>query len=1288
MKAFYDRILKNEVGKYVKKFGSKVGTTRIRTGNAPDSVVEQYADQADHPFTKAQSKEVWSIDVTPKMRDTAMAGQPMFSRSQPGGKGGGATPESFRSALGRSTHRALTDSGMIEFVDGLDGVPGNHPSNAAAVYINGKAFINTRMVVEGGETGIVLHEIGVHKGMRDFLGQETYDKLSAQLQRQIERGQRADAPKAARQAWEAHKRAQVSARASADFYKATTGREMSQEQYDRILMEETWAYMAELGANSSLWHRFVSAIKTALIRMGLAPRFVNGLNNADIASLARGSVARIVDRVESGQPSYAPAMRESVYSVQRAVDLAAEKFADVRFRSESAFFQEFWPTLLRRTGLRRPATARNIGRGVRQAVQDIEAWLRDNPRFMEYYEADMAATQEVLKEHFTDLTAEQFEFFRAMLGVTSPSTMLPSNVKESVLALDMYLRDSNFDAIEMGVSEKGNVIVTSSPISFSNATAPNKARSLKVLERLAREQGGLQQALEYLKEMIPVKDLHTFKKEMGYKSRVSKIGQIRALTMAATGQDKLVPRAFIFGSKVGAYTLNTMGDGRFTTIDIWESRFIRSYFADMFGEKQTGLPKDAAEHALFEEFNRRFKAEMEAKYGQEFAASALQAMRWFYILNAAQSAGYTGAKTNKTISEYSQAAIKRLREGNRRDGRQSDPGSEARYSIQDEASPIDSTHRAAVSPTIAPDESQRNLSVNVDALDEDIRYSINGDWEAPIKIKKSSPSYETTREALELAGLKKSREDRWYNRLQEKAWESLGPELRSSILQGTLDRFHGLKIAEASALGNLPAEQSAYVAARLSTGIASTMRAMLYHGAPEWRDGIISKVKGSKGILDILKPVKGDLNAFMGWMVARRAGRLLKEGRENLFTPEHIDALTKNGEAAKSFDKFEAVAAELDAYKSRVLDVAEQAGLIDPEARAAWDSSDYIPFYRMTENETVAAGGNRQSLSGQTSGIRTLRGGTSRLNDPLENLLMNFTHLMDASMKNHAIRLAERNLKGSGVFEEVTTEFETAIVPLSQVRKRLKEAGVDVSMIPREALQGMAKMWAIKPPGKGSNVVRIMDGGKAKYYRVTDPLLLRALTAIRDPALNSIALRIGRSAKRIFTRGVTADPAFMARNFIRDMLHAWTINEDHYKLGIDSIAGAAKSLRERGGYVEMAFSGASFMGGYVNANDPAEVSREIRRSLRGRGYNAASANQFVASIIDSPLKLWELYTGFGDAIENASREAVYEAARKKGKSRAQSVFESKDLMDYSMRGDFVAIQILTDLVPFLNARAQ
>lgn len=514
-------------------------------------------------------------------------------------------------------------------------------------------------------------------------------------------------------------------------------------------------------------------------------------------------------------------------------------------------------------------------------------------------------------------------------------------------------------------------------------------------------------------------------------------------------------------------------------------------------------------------------------------------------------------------------------------------------------------------------------------------------------------------------------------------------EMGHAIAQGAFDRFHGIKRIEQNTVGNIPAEQSAYVASRLSTGIATTMRAILHHGTPQWRDGVLSKIEDSKGLLEILEPVRGDIDTFLGWMVARRAERLYAEGRENLFEPRHIEALRRAGEASPQFDQFESVAAELDTFKKAVLDVAEQAGLIDPEARAAWDQADYIPFYRIADDSPSASGpSRRRALSGQNSGIRTLRGGVDRLNDPLENLIMNFTHLMDASMKNQAILRLRDNVNGfQGILEEVGPDFKSEMIPMDQVRAQIIRSGGDPSVIPDEAMQGLAKMWAMKPPAD-DDVIRVMDKGKARYYRVLDPMLLKSLTAVHDAGLQGLPLDFMRWTKRLLTRGVTADPAFMIRNYIRDMMHAWTISDDKFRLGIDSLRGASKTIRETGGTIDMMFAGGSFLGGYVNATDPREVARATRQALRQKGYTAASANAFLSTVIDSPLKAWEFYTRFGDSIENASREAVYEAAMREGRSRAEAVFMAKDLMDYSMRGSNSAVQFLTDVVPFLNARLQ
>lgn len=516
-------------------------------------------------------------------------------------------------------------------------------------------------------------------------------------------------------------------------------------------------------------------------------------------------------------------------------------------------------------------------------------------------------------------------------------------------------------------------------------------------------------------------------------------------------------------------------------------------------------------------------------------------------------------------------------------------------------------------------------------------------------------------------------------------WEGIRADLtewRDALQQGSLDRFHSIKLLERNL--NIPAEQSAYVAARLSTGVSSVMRGILMHGQPELREGIIQRKADTKGLLDVFAPVKEDFDDWVGWMVGMRARRLMRQNREHNLTKDEIAELIALGNGNE--ERFVAVAKEFAAFKRSILDLGEAAGLINPETRPVWDHADWIPFYRVGQDGTAGPKG-RKGLSGQTSGIRTLKGGEAALNDPLENILMNFTHLIDATMKNVALDRALDIAAEEQVAERVPWEFKSELIPNDQIRKALIDGGVHqdlVDSMPEEVFTGMREMWALKPP-TDPDIVRVMRDGRAQFYRVTDPLLLRALTAVHGAELEWT--KPFRFFKRVLTQAVTATPDFMARNFIRDALQAWTISEDHFKIGLDSARGAWKSLREEGGMIDMMFAGGSFMGGYVNGTDPVATAAATRQALRSKGWSVSKIDEFMGTLVN-PATYWQTWQELGSRIENANREAVFEAATREGKSKAQAVFEAKDLMDYSMQGEWAVFQILGDVIPFFNARLQ
>jgi hypothetical protein len=328
--------------------------------------------------------------------------------------------------------------------------------------------------------------------------------------------------------------------------------------------------------------------------------------------------------------------------------------------------------------------------------------------------------------------------------------------------------------------------------------------------------------------------------------------------------------------------------------------------------------------------------------------------------------------------------------------------------------------------------------------------------------------------------------------------------LSEELKQGAVDRYYGIDRAERLVKGAVPHSQSGYIAARLATGLASVMRAVLLHGAPVWKDGILAKQPGSQGLLKALEPVKGELDDFLHWMIGERAARLKGEGRERLFSGDEIRALQALAQGRE--ERFKKARGDYTAIKTAILDVAQEAGLVDPETRPLWDRHDYLPFYRLLEDSQDThgnkTGGNKTGgprhkaeLSGQSSGIRRLKGGKENVGEPLENIILNFSHLLDASLKNMALKRTLDNV--GGVLTEkvpMTERFKPALIPGKEAAKvvadeygaLLESVGVDPEPArlrePPGSLQGAEPATALGQrhrAGDGRGQARIPPGARS-----------------------------------------------------------------------------------------------------------------------------------------------------------------------------------------------------------------
>ena len=216
---------------------------------------------------------------------------------------------------------------------------------------------------------------------------------------------------------------------------------------------------------------------------------------------------------------------------------------------------------------------------------------------------------------------------------------------------------------------------------------------------------------------------------------------------------------------------------------------------------------------------------------------------------------------------------------------------------------------------------------------------------------------------------------------------------------------------------------------------------------------------------------KGQLRAFDGWWAAVRIDRLLREGRENRMTRAEVEKLLRLGgrkdpatgawTGPAEFPLFQRVHDQIPELNERMLRVPLEAGLI---SKGLFDlftkDRDYAPLYRIitaSEDKNVVLGpfGSKRSVEGQRNPAKELKGGTSQINDPIENLITNWTAFTALSYKNLAMQKVRDAMVEAGVMEKSKWRwFDKAQVTPEQAARALEDIGVQVEgMTPEQHRQ-------------------------------------------------------------------------------------------------------------------------------------------------------------------------------------------------------------------------------------------
>lgn len=489
---------------------------------------------------------------------------------------------------------------------------------------------------------------------------------------------------------------------------------------------------------------------------------------------------------------------------------------------------------------------------------------------------------------------------------------------------------------------------------------------------------------------------------------------------------------------------------------------------------------------------------------------------------------------------------------------------------------------------------------------------------------------------------------------------SLKKDFFKRAAQGIADQFRPLR----------ELSKEAYALARLSKGSAGAVEALLKHGKLKLTADGVYDADTSGGAIDrVFMPLGKETSDFLWWMAAHRADRLAKEDRENLFTTKDIAAGKSLSQGTTDFDYtlsdgsttrdrariYADTLAKYDEFNQNVLDIAQQSGLLSNEVREKLRDAMYVPFYRQSEDGSVYATGSGGGLVRQQA-FKALKGGQDKLKaDLLGNVLMNWSNMIDASAKNRAALASLEAAAQMGVATEA----------------------------PESTAREMAASM-----GKRSNVVWAMDQGVKHYYLVEEPEILQAISSLQYTGMKGPLMDAMGTMKRWLTIGATSSPAFKIRNLVRDSITAVATSE----LSAD-LAGNVKQGFASARSKDQTFVSALAGGGLIRFNDMIEgnQSARVRQLIRmgaATDESILDSADKIQAVRDKFEKGFMAYAEWGNISEEVNRIALYKQLIDQGYSPQEANLAARDLMDFSMQGTWTSVRILTQTVPFLNARIQ
>ena len=468
--------------------------------------------------------------------------------------------------------------------------------------------------------------------------------------------------------------------------------------------------------------------------------------------------------------------------------------------------------------------------------------------------------------------------------------------------------------------------------------------------------------------------------------------------------------------------------------------------------------------------------------------------------------------------------------------------------------------------------------------------------------------------------------------------------------------------------------EEAYMMARLSKTVDGALEGLLMHGHV-YNNGGALDIKGkTKGLFEAMKPVGAETDRYMMWIALGRESRLPIEKRSPNLAPllADRDQLVQGDlNGRPRLEVYQEVQQDMNALNKSVLDVAYNAGLMDKAAYERF-SQDlfYIPFYKQMESGDLQDAATASGLTSQKFSAELKGQSDKPFGDLMENTLRNWSHILSASMKNQA----------SNATLDAAMEVGAAI-PNLKVGLAWEDGQV-VSTKSGEVVGDGSLRAEYTESGKGT--VKTMINGQPAYFEVLDPMLLDSITSIGYLGPKSKFLDVARDFKNLLQYGVTISPAFKTNNLIRDSIQAIAVSDLKRNPFANVIDGWAATDKNNPAHISALAGGAIFNFGSAYEGDQSKmIKRLLAQGVKGEHILDTEEK------IKAGLKVaWEKYQEWGNKSEAANRMALYNQMRERKLTHLQASFAARDLLDFSMQGSWPAFRLVTQVVPFMNARIQ